>query len=61
VRLWSIHQEASVATMETHHNVCSVNFSQEAAHLLAAGSVNHKVGGEWLFGGWSAVGASSFA
>jgi hypothetical protein len=43
VRLWSIHQEASVATMETRHNVCSVQFSPDAAHLLAAGSVNHKV------------------
>ncbi|KAI8472315.1 MAG: WD40-repeat-containing domain protein [Monoraphidium minutum] len=43
VRLWSIHQESSVAVMETHHNVCSVAFSPEAGHLLAAGSVNHKI------------------
>ncbi|KIY98588.1 hypothetical protein MNEG_9372 [Monoraphidium neglectum] len=29
--------------METRHNVCSVQFSPEVSHLLAAGSVNHKV------------------
>ena len=43
MRLWSIHQEASVATLRAHHNVCSVQFSPDVGHLLAAGSVDHKV------------------
>lgn len=51
VRLWSIHQEASVATMTAGHNVCSVQFSPDQAHLLAAGSVNHKVRWACLLGG----------
>lgn len=42
VRLWSIHQEASVATLNLHANVCSVGFSPESPHLLAAGCANYR-------------------
>lgn len=51
VRLWTIHQEASVGVLDVRHNVCSVQFSPEQGHLLAAGCVNHKV----RCGGWGGV------
>lgn len=42
VRLWAINQDHSVATIHTKANVCSVHFSPDAAHLIAAGSANYK-------------------
>lgn len=42
VKLWSIHQEASVGTLQLHANVCSVQFSPESPHLLAAGCANYR-------------------
>lgn len=42
VKLWSIHQESSLATLQLHANVCSVQFSPESPHLLAAGCANYR-------------------
>jgi hypothetical protein len=42
VRLWSVHQEGSVAAIDTHANVCSVQFAPDSAHLLAVGSANYR-------------------
>lgn len=42
VKLWSIHQESSVGTLQLHANVCSVQFSPESPHLLAAGCANYR-------------------
>jgi protein suppressor of PHYA-105 1 len=42
VKLWSIHQEASVGTLNLHANVCSVQFSPDSPHLLAAGCANYR-------------------
>eukprot|EP00245_Coleochaete_scutata_P002317 TRINITY_DN13018_c0_g2_i1.p1 TRINITY_DN13018_c0_g2~~TRINITY_DN13018_c0_g2_i1.p1 ORF type:complete len:321 (+),score=40.09 TRINITY_DN13018_c0_g2_i1:143-964(+) len=43
VKLWSINQEASVATIKTKANVCCVQFSPDSAHTLAFGSADYKV------------------
>eukprot|EP00850_Spirogloea_muscicola_P017034 SM000142S00548 [mRNA] locus=s142:277986:283058:- [translate_table: standard] len=43
VKLWSISQEASVATIRTKANVCCVQFPMESSHLLAFGSADYKV------------------
>jgi protein suppressor of PHYA-105 1 len=43
VKLWSIHQDTSVATLQLHANVCSVQFSPENSHLLAAGCANYRL------------------
>jgi protein suppressor of PHYA-105 1 len=42
VKLWSIHQESSVGTLQLHANVCSVQFSPDSPHLLAAGCANYR-------------------
>lgn len=42
VKLWSVHEEASLATLQLHANVCSVQFSPESPHLLACGCANFR-------------------
>lgn len=43
VRLWSINQECSVATIDTKANVCSVQFSPECSNIVAFGSANYRI------------------
>jgi protein suppressor of PHYA-105 1 len=43
VKLWSVHSEASTATIETKVNVCSVQFSPTNSNLVAFGSANYRV------------------
>eukprot|EP00775_Hariotina_reticulata_P006474 gene6474-6702_t len=43
IKLWSIHQDTSVATLQLHANVCSVQFSPDNSHLLAAGCANYRL------------------
>jgi protein suppressor of PHYA-105 1 len=42
VKLWSVHEEGSLATLQLHANVCSVQFSPESPHLLACGCANYR-------------------
>jgi protein suppressor of PHYA-105 1 len=42
VKLWSVHEEQSLATLQLHANVCSVQFSPESPHLLACGCANYR-------------------
>lgn len=42
VRLWSLRDEGSVATIDAHANVCSVQFSPVNSNLIAFGSANYK-------------------
>ncbi|KAF6261294.1 WD40-repeat-containing domain protein [Scenedesmus sp. NREL 46B-D3] len=42
VKLWSVHDEGSLATLQLHANVCSVQFSPESPHLLACGCANYR-------------------
>lgn len=41
VKLWSINQEQSTATIRTRANVCSVQFASGSSHLLALGSADY--------------------
>lgn len=43
VRLWNANQDASTIVMRAPANVCSVQFSPSAGHLVAAGCANHRV------------------
>lgn len=43
VKLWSINQEQSTATIQTRANVCSVQFANGSSHLLALGSADYNV------------------
>jgi WD40 repeat protein len=43
VKLWSVHSEASTATIETKVNVCCVQFSPTNSNLVAFGSANYRV------------------
>eukprot|EP00842_Homolaphlyctis_polyrhiza_P002575 jgi/Hompol1/3318/HPOL_006465-RA len=41
VKLWSVNQPCSIATIETKANVCSVRFHPTQSHHLAFGSADH--------------------
>lgn len=43
VKVWSIHQETSAATIDLRANVCSVQFSPTSPHLFAAGCANYRI------------------
>lgn len=43
VKIWSINQEGSIATIKTKANVCCVQFRLDSAHLIAFGSADYKV------------------
>ncbi|GFR51342.1 hypothetical protein Agub_g13765 [Astrephomene gubernaculifera] len=43
VKLWSIQQESSTATLDLRANVCSVQFSPHSPHIFAAGCANYRI------------------
>ncbi|KXZ53054.1 hypothetical protein GPECTOR_8g49 [Gonium pectorale] len=43
VKLWSIQQESSAATVDLRVNVCSVQFSPTSPHVFAAGCANNRL------------------
>ncbi|EFN57379.1 hypothetical protein CHLNCDRAFT_142774 [Chlorella variabilis] len=43
VRLWSVHEQASVARIAAPANVCSVQFSPADSHTIAFGCANYRV------------------
>eukprot|EP01018_Ginkgo_biloba_P004341 Gb_02506 [translate_table: standard] len=43
VKLWSINQEGSIATIKTVANVCCVQFPPDSAHMITFGSADYKV------------------
>eukprot|EP00742_Colponemidia_sp_Colp-10_P010944 GILJ01012084.1.p1 GENE.GILJ01012084.1~~GILJ01012084.1.p1 ORF type:complete len:785 (-),score=100.78 GILJ01012084.1:150-2504(-) len=43
VKVWSVNQQKSVATIETRANVCCVRAAPENSHLIAFGSADHHV------------------
>ncbi|KAK1559937.1 hypothetical protein Q3G72_020162 [Acer saccharum] len=43
VKLWSINEKSSIATIWNSANVCCVQFSEFNSHLLAFGSADYKV------------------
>ncbi|KAK9674108.1 hypothetical protein RND81_12G211700 [Saponaria officinalis] len=43
VKLWSINQGASVATIKTKANVCCVKFSSDSGRSIAFGSADHRI------------------
>ncbi|CAI7763682.1 unnamed protein product [Closterium sp. NIES-54] len=43
VRIWSLQQDSSVATIRTRANVCAVHFSPASSHILALGSADFKL------------------
>ncbi|GLC43148.1 hypothetical protein PLESTB_000858000 [Pleodorina starrii] len=43
VKLWSIQQDTSTATIDLRANVCSVQFSPTSPHLFAAGCANYRI------------------
>ena len=60
VRLWSVHDQSSVARIAAPANVCSVQFSPTDGHTIAFGCANYRVylydlrhaGGALGIGGW---------
>ncbi|KAL3695159.1 hypothetical protein R1sor_008810 [Riccia sorocarpa] len=43
VKMWSINNDSSIATIKTRANVCCVQFPPDASHLLVFGSADYKI------------------
>lgn len=43
VKLWSINQESSTATIDCKANVCSVQFNPDTGNQIAFGCANYRV------------------
>ncbi|KAK4744137.1 hypothetical protein SAY87_010449 [Trapa incisa] len=43
IKLWSINQAPSIATIKTKANICSVKFAPDSGRTIAFGSADHKI------------------